>query len=293
VVGVEPDGAIIAFRDEANLAAFRDGVDQYTLGPRLNQETGLPYQSTAWDVLEVIDAEHMQVWGRSDRIGSRLAREIGADGEAIAVDRLYVVDIELWHRGTTALARQSLDEVRRLVQNAPAPGERVRDEFAGDMLCLAKVSVQGSKLSQLLELDIVAEVELPPVAVFDVSMANRVTARQFPSPPRPPEDGARVCVVDSGIVPQHPLLTNNVGHYESILTTTASGTDEHGHGTMVAAIAIFGDVRVGYEAGHFESEVMVFSARVLNERNGFDDEQLTVRQMERAIETFKAEQYRY
>jgi hypothetical protein len=202
------------------------------------------------------------------------------------------VDLELWYRGTAELTQQSLDEVRRLVRQAPLPDERVRDQFVGDMLCLAKVSVRGLKLSQLLDLDAVAEIELPPAAVFDVTTANRVTSRQFPPPPRPPEDGPKVCVVDSGIVPQHPLIANNVGHYDSILTATSSGADECGHGTMVAGIAVFGDVRAAYEAGQFESEVTVFSARVLNERNEFDDEQLIVRQMERAIEEFKADPYR-
>lgn len=292
VFGVEPDGAIIAFRDDANLAAFRDGVDQYTQGPRTNPDTGLPYQSTAWDVLEAIDVDQMRLWGRGDRVGRRLAAEVGSGGELADAQRLYVVDLELWHRGSMPLTRSSVEGVRRLVQNAPTPDERVRDEFVGDTLCLMKVSVRGAKLSQLLDLDAVAEVELPPAAVFDITMANRSTARQFPTPPRPPADGARVCVIDSGIVPQHPLLASNVGSYESVLTATASGVDECGHGTMVAGIAVFGDVRDGYEGGRFESEVKVFSARVLNERNEFDEEQLIVRQMERAIETFKVEPYR-
>jgi hypothetical protein len=292
VVAIEPDGAIIAFRDDANLSDFREGVEQYIRGPRTDPATGQPRLSTVWDVLEAIDADRMRLWGRGDRVGRRLSSEIGTAGELIDLQRLYVVDVELWHRGSSVLTQASVGEVRRLVQTTAAPDERVRDEFVGDTLCLMKVSVRGAKLGQLLELDAVAEVELPPVAVFDVTMANRTTSRQFPTPPRPPEDGARVCVIDSGIAPQHPLLASNVGSYESVLTANASGIDECGHGTMVAGIAVFGDVRRGYEQGRFESEVTVFSARVLNERNEFDEEQLIIRQMERAIETFKAEPYR-
>ena len=215
VVGIEPDGAIIAFRDDANLAAFQQGVDQYAQGPRINPETGQPYQSTVWDVLEVIDIDQMRLWSRHDRVGRRLAEVVGVEGQTIDLQKLYVVDLELWHRGSAHLTRASLDEVERLIKNDPTVEERIRDKFIGDSLCLAKVSIRGTKLSQLLNLDVVAEVELPPSVVFDVSMANRTTARQFSTPPRPPEDGARVCVVDSGIVPQHPLLANNVGSYES------------------------------------------------------------------------------
>jgi Subtilase family len=294
VVGIDPDGAIIAFRDETNLADFRAGVDQYVQGPstNINPKTEKPYQSTAWDVLEGIDVDHMRLWSRSDRVGRRLAEEVGVEGQTINPLRLYVVDLELWHRGSATLTRDSLDEVRSLLGNMPTLDERIRDEFIGESLCLAKLSVRGTKLSQLLDLDVVAEVELPPVAVFDTTMARQVTARQFPTPPRPPEDGPRVCVLDSGIAPMHPLLANNVGGYEAILTGTSSGVDENGHGTMVAAIAVFGDVRAGYRAGQFESDVTVFSARVLNHENRFDDEFLVITQMDRVLEMFKAAPYR-
>jgi hypothetical protein len=285
VVGIDPDGAIIGFRDDASLAALLRGVETFIDGP-VNQA-----RSTVWDILEGINADQMRLWSRRDRVGRRLAELVGADGQTIDPQRLYVVDLELWHRGSTPLTRTSLDDVRRLLGHMPTLDERIRDDFIGESLCLAKVSVRGTKLSQLLDLDVVAEVDLPPVAVFDTAMANRATARQYPTPPRPPEDGPRVCVLDSGIAPLHPLLVNNVGGYEAILTGTSSGVDENGHGTMVAAIAVFGDVRAGYQAGQFESDVTVFSARVLNERNEFDDTLLIVNQMDRAFEIFKADPY--
>ena len=293
VVGIDPDGAIIAFRDATNLEAFRAGVEQYAQGPSsdINPSTGRPFQSTAWDVLEGIDVDQMRLWSRSDRVGRRLAEIVGSEGQTIDPQRLFVVDLELWHRGSTTQIRASLDVVRRLLGNLPTLDERIRDEFIGDTLCLAKVSVRGAKLSQLLEIDVVAEVELPPVAVFDTLMAKTATARHYSTPPQPPEGGPRVCVLDSGIAPLHPLLASNVGGYEAIRTGTSSGVDENGHGTMVAGIAVFGDVRAGYQAGQFESEVTVFSARVLNHQNRFDDELLIVTQMDRAFETFKADPY--
>ena len=58
---------------------------------------------------------------------------------------------------------------------------------------------------------------------------------------------------------------------------------------MVAGIAVFGNIRGAYDRGSFESEVTVFSARVLNDQNNFDDENLIIKQMEQAIVTFKAE----
>src|SRR5262249_19214668 len=46
-----------------------------------------------------------------------------------------------------------------------------------------------------------------------------------------------------------------------------------------------------YQSGTFASPLLLFSARVLNDRNEFDDEKLIVSQMQAAIGLFKAEPY--
>ena len=135
-------------------------------------------------------------------------------------------------------------------------------------------------------MDVVAEADLPPRPDFDPIQATNFTARDCPVPPRPSADGPRVCIIDSGITSNHPLLANNVGHEEAILTQDPSPADSHGHGTMVAGLAVFGDVRACYEAGNFVSPITLFSARVLNDRNEFDEDKLIVNQMREAILTF-------
>jgi hypothetical protein len=291
IVSVEPDRAVIAFRDDINLSDFQNAVNIYKEGPRLNPKTGIPYATTTADFLEYIEPERMRLWSREDRIGDKLKEIIGEDGKNINPSDRYVVDIELWHPGGSQSARRALDEVRQLVQTAPENGERVLDEFSGQFIVLVKVAVNGNKLHALLELDIVAEANFPPKPHFDPIQAGRVTARDFPTPPRPPEDGPRVCIIDSGITANHPLLANNIGHEEAILTQTSSPADAHGHGTMVAGLAVFGDVRSCYESRQFASPVTLFSARVLNDRNEFDDEKLIINQMRTAIETFRQPPY--
>lgn len=286
VVGVEAGNVIIAFHDDVTLAELRKGIAVYGRGPRTNYTTGEPYKSTAWDALAFIEAHDLKCWGPSDRIGERLAEHVGAVGEAIDDRQLYVLDLELWHRGTREKARESLQDIRVLIGTSPAQDERIRDSFVGDSLCLVRVSCRGNKLRQLLALDIVAEVELPPVPVFDPRAARDATRADFPPLPRPPVDGPRVCVVDSGVTSSHPLLSNNVGHAEAILTPETSPDDAHGHGTMVSGIAVFGDVRACYSRGAFESTVTLYSARVLNAANRFDDEKLIVHQMRDAIRFF-------
>ena len=293
IVGVERDGAVIAFRHDTDLAAFRTALDEYTQGPRagINPQTGRPYASTRWDIFELIEAEQMRLWSRRDRVGIRLSDMAGLDGREIEPGGLYVLDVELWHRGTRDLARQALDELRSLIAHAPAAREGLTDDFVGESICLARVSLTGVKLDRLLDMDIVAEVDLPPVPLFDAHAARQTTRRDFPRPPRPRADGPSVCTLDSGIASNNPLIASNVGHAEAILTREASAADAHGHGTMVSGLAVFGDVRACFQAGQFSSDITLYSARVLNDENRFDDERLIIQQMRLAIEVFKAPPY--
>jgi len=229
----------------------------------------------------------MKLWSRHDRIGRNLRRDIGEAGEDGQAAR-YVVDIELWHRGTRDLALASVQEVEDLLGQAALTDQRILDRYVGDALCLLRVIVDGAVLSRLLDLAVVAEIEYPPQPDFDPITAAQVTPRDFPAPIPPDRSGPRVCVLDSGLATRHPLLVNNVGAAAAFMSTTTRPEDEHGHGTMVGGLAVYGNVRACYTNGSFSSPVTVFSARVLNQDNRFDDEQLIVNQMRRAITTFRS-----
>ena len=289
VVSIEPDRAVVAFRDDQDLSEFRKALNVYEAGPSqaVNPSTNQPYKTTKYDVFEYVEADQMRLWSAEDRVGPRLAEKIGRDRSTLDDGTTYVVELDLWHRGTTQFAEGARKEVEQAVAASRAHGERILDWYVGDFVCLVKARVRGSTLRKLLDLPIVAEIELPPVPVFDAIQAGRVDSKNFGKPPRPSLDGPRLCVVDSGIAAAHPLLGNNVGHEEAILTATTSPADQHGHGTRVGGVAVFGSVRACYAAGTFSSPVLLFSARVLNDRNEFDDEKLIVNQMRAAIRAFK------
>ncbi|HWW50504.1 MAG TPA: S8 family peptidase [Verrucomicrobiae bacterium] len=291
VVSIEPDQAVVVFQDDANLAEFRRALDQYMAGPRIISATGEQAKTTQWDVFEFIEADRMRSWSRADRIGARLAAEIGVNGERIDRVRIYTLDVELWHPGLAELARQKMAELQALVNQDRADRERFSDQFVGDLLAVARVGVSGAKLEQLLDASIVAETELPEQPVFDAVAASQVTPRDFPAPPAPPEDGPRVCILDSGIVSNHPLLAANVGGEEAVLTATNDPADTNGHGTHLGGLAVFGDIRACYSNGTFSSPVRLFSARVLNDQNRFDDDRLIHTQMEAAIDLFRRPPY--
>jgi hypothetical protein len=293
IVSVEPDRAVIAFRDDIDLEDFRNACKIYSQGPKegINPRTQKPFSSTSADFLEFIQPDQIRSWSRQDRIGNSLKEAIGDNGININHSNLYIVDLELWHPGGSEGAKRALDEVIQLIHSEQVEGERVLDTFLGQFIILVKVAIKGSKLDLLLELNVVAEIDFPPQPVFDPIEASRVTARDFIVPIHPPESGPRLCIIDSGITSNHPLLANSVGHEEAILTQASSPADTNGHGTMVAGLAVFGDVRSCYESGQFLSPITLFSARVLNDRNMFDDEKLIINQMHEAIETFRKPPY--
>jgi hypothetical protein len=293
IVSIEPDGAVIAFRGDVDLQEFKDAIEIYERGPRkgINPKTGKPYASTKMDFLEYIEPRGMRLWKKEDRIGPRLIELIGPSGDGIGMAERYVVEVELWHPGGVDRATSFLEEVKHLVDTHRRDGERVLDTFRGAFIILVKIAVLGDKLNRLLEMDVVAEVDLPPRPDFDPLQVSNFTARDCPTPPRPSADGPRVCIIDSGITSNHPLLANNVGYEEAILTQDPSPADTHGHGTMVAGLAVFGDVRACYEAGNFASPITLFSARVLNDRNEFDEDKLIVNQMREAILAFLVPPY--
>ena len=285
VVSIEPDHAIVVFRGDADLTEFREAMAGYKRGP-VRKSDGELAKSTKWDVFGFIEATQMRNWSRADRIGRRLAIEIGDLGERLVLDRLYVLNVEMWHPGLREGARQAVAELTEIVGTQRGTGERVSDFFVGEVLVLSRVFVTGETLLRLLDSTIVAELELPDQPVFDRVVAAQRTARDFPIPPVPAEDGPRVCILDSGIVSNHPLLASNVAAKSAVLTAGEVASDAHGHGTHVGGLAVFGDVRACYENGLFSSQIQLFSARVLNDENRFDDAKLILNQMREAIRIF-------
>lgn len=287
VVSIEPDKAIIAFKDDADLTRFRDAARAYQT-PQPSRTTGEIRRTTDQDVVEYIDLDGFAALTPADRLGPRWRAANGADPAAIDPEARYVVDVELWATGEAAASQRAIDEITALVSRQQ--GSEVLDTFPGRTICLVKLSVDGRTLSSLLEEAIVAEVDLPPEPSLISLTAERAIAQELPTATSPDEDGPRLCLIDSGIQSSHPLLAPHVGHEEAI-TAGGSATDVDGHGTRVAGVAIYGDVEECLHRRTFDSPIWIFSARVLNDQGQFDDRELLVKQIIRAVEVFTAPPY--
>lgn len=104
--------------------------------------------------------------------------------------------------------------------------------------------------------------------------------------PPPPEDASALAIIDSGITSSHPLLATAIGEATAIPDELGDGTDIFGHGTKVAGIALYDDVRKCAINGKFDPKLRIFSAKVVDNKGHFSDKKLIMSQMKDVISYF-------
>lgn len=120
-----------------------------------------------------------------------------------------------------------------------------------------------------------------------------ITANEVVPDPLP-EDAVGVLVIDSGVATHHPLLAPVVGDAQAfpeafLEKIGGSAADENGHGTAVATIAAYGDVAEAVRRKQFQPTAQIFSARVLDKNNHYDEDKLIESQLADAVEYFLRE----
>lgn len=272
VLSVEKDGVVVLFSPD-QLAEFQRRIAEY--GQAVGEGRKLP----SYNWLASITTT-MSLWGPEDRRGRKL-RQVD-----IAPLEHYSLDVELWHYGTRDECRDRMAQLREFVIQS---GGRFLDNYIGSSLSLARVNVSGTILNQLLQVGLVKIVDRPPSPDLIVGQLQLLKTRldDFRTPAAaPPDDAPHICIVDSGINRGHPMLGPAIGYTQSIPADAGDGLDQNGHGTMVAGIALYGDVKQCIDSLNFEPQLHLYSARVTNADNLFDDERLIVNQMQETIETF-------
>lgn len=267
VLSTEPDKATILFANDIQLQDFRQKVAAYAQIPPVGQKN----PSHNW--LGLI--ESMNHWGPTDRIGRKLGKI------AIMAEQVYTVDVELWYFDNKEACRQRCAELKQFIK---ATGQEYLDDHLGSSLCLARVRVNGAVLTQLLNIDAVATVDLPPQPELPIAEVLRLSIDDFDPIPPPPDNAPRICVIDSGLERGHPILGPAVGDTSAIPASLGSSLDYAGHGTMVGGLALYGDFTDGIKSRRFTPELYLFSVRVTNDQGKFDDRMLIVNQMREAIE---------
>lgn len=276
VLSVDENKMLVLFSSDTELSAFKRRLTEYRQGPSPRRKS----------------APHQQIFASIDRIGEvrpedRIGRLFRAEGITdpmkIDDDKVYVVDVELWDLGSQEANRETVAQIRRFIQQQ---GGRLTDYYVGDSLVLLRSRCSGKIVRDLLGVDYVAVVDLPPKTALSVSELLNVGLEDLPNVPPPPEDAPGIAVLDSGLTTAHPLIGPAVGEATAAPRSWRDAADGHGHGTMVAGVALYGNVEACIVSRSFAPQLTLYSARVLNDNCEFDDESLIISQMREAITYF-------
>ena len=274
VIAQNPGNVFVLFADNTELTRFKEMLAAYQGGVQGTAKSAP--NSNLFDTIE-----EAKTVGAADRIGDRLKGSGITALVNIKDGDPYVVDIELWDPGGDLTARQArAQSVAAFIEGLP--GTIFGTPFITSYgLIVLRARVLGAALKTLLDRPEVALVDLPPLPDLGDRDPPSLTIHELPALAPPAFDAPLIGIIDSGIN-AHPLLEGVV--VDSVGVPPALGTaDDRGHGTKVAGIAVFGDVRERIESGQFAAPARVISVRVTNANGGFDDTATIAEQMREAI----------
>jgi len=279
LLACEPNKAIVVFSSDNQLTEFKRRLENYSQiqdGPK-------------YEYLGAID--ELVPLEREDRIGRLL------ELKPVQLDEIASLDLELWHTGDRKEMRKYLDDIAEVLESLASDTAlmRMSDRYIGEYLCIARIKVTHEVLELLLEEKIVKEIDRPPQPAFETNADYNLPISDFPEVVAPPEDNCGILVIDSGVQRGHPLIAPVLGETEVFPDAKREfirgGSDDvNGHGTNVAGIAIYGNVENCIKQRSFDPTAWLFSARVTNEKNEYDEDLLVETQLDQAIRAF-VEQY--
>lgn len=241
---------IVQFRDRDAVQQFEQEIDHYR---NENPTTIALPQGGRRDFFDAL--QHARQVTREERQGHRLASEGIPDAAS------FYLDVDLWHPGDVQSAQALRQEVRNLCNSL---GGQWRDAVQTRSMILGKVSANRALCERLLELDLVARVDLPS-QLSDAYLG--IFRDPSPSDPgrMPDEDDGLACVIDSGVIAGHPMLSNWVLDERDFDSGEDTPADLNGHGTSIAGLVVYGDIADCIENDEWIPRVRICNAKVLQD----------------------------
>ena len=232
VLSTDDDNTLVLFASTGDLQDFRYRLNEYE-GPIPDGQINRRYAGFINRIGEI------ETVAPRDRIGVR-AREDGfVEAEDFQDDTQYVVDIELWEFGPPQARRTLAEEIVAWVEEQD--GE-LYDLYSGPSITIARVRVRGRTLRPMLAIPQVAFVDFPPQPDIVMEPPEDFALGELPPVAAGEEDLPIIGILDSG-VNDNPLLVGGLVAQEGFPENELGTADVHGHGTPVAGIARFGDLR--------------------------------------------------
>lgn len=277
VLAMDARKAIVVFPDQRTLDDLKRHLREYS-----GLEPGHIYAFlSSIDEISEIPPE--------EKIGRRLR------AAPLDEDEVVALDIELWHPGNRNECHRIVSE---LTEHLAHSGMAVTDSYVGESVCLVRARLNGVVLDEVLGseyLDYIREVDRRPTPTFEMLEVNRLGIEEIDIAEAIPTDAVGIVMVDSGIMQLHPLIGPALGDAQvfpdSLSQRIRGGPEDgdertHGHGTAVGGIAIYGDVGECIASRAFNPSARLFSARVTDDQNQYDENELIEHQLEEAITYF-------
>jgi len=265
IVSQEDKTIVLAFATDAALAAFEARLTTLAEGR----------QPTYRHVLFAVKG--FDRWTEEDRRGWALRQE-GWPGETP-----FALDVELWPVSNPGERDRSWGAFETWLRGQ---GIEKLDAVKQAHLLLYRLRVNRAQADLLLRHRDVRLVDLPARYGLEITVLQ-TDIQNLPPVPAPPGDAPGVVVLDSGLTTGHPLLAPAVGDAQSFIPGLGPD-DQHGHGTHVAGIALYGDVEEALRSGQFVPMLRLFSGRILD-ANNTNESKLIENQVESAVRYFHGE----
>lgn len=251
-VSQEDNQICVVFADEIGLAMFADHLQRLGLD---NAE--LTYKQ----ILQAIDG--IDNWTSEDRKSWAIKKNGLPESEQ------YLLDVELWpvevaHHPKRLSFCEAFE--RWLIQNNIIR----KDKINLDSLIMYRVLVNAAQADALLNHADVRLVDIPPESGIRYNQLNCDIENLPEGIPSPSPEAARVCVLDSGVATNHPLLAPAIAESVSFMGGEGGG-DLNGHGTAVAGIVLYGDLEACNKTNFWKPELLIFNGKILDDNAEFDE----------------------
>lgn len=243
IISPSPDkaGYWVAFTDEEDLRTFRNRIANYSSERR------------QYDMFNAIAA--FDLIPKEEKIGANLR------SYEFQPDQKIYVDVEIWRMPD----RQILEFIAGIEQVIQTKGCRVTDRLIKRNFCLLRAWANQELIDLLLDCNEVCFVDLPPKPYINYSYLNQ-ELETLTVINELTDLSAAIAVLDSGIVANHLLFQGAVANEYPDAKGVIS--DDTGHGSMVAGIALYGDIKKSIDNQQFTQNIWIVSAKIM-----FDDGQ--------------------
>lgn len=256
--------AIVAFAGDADMTSFVRRCLEYEQEPPPGQKA----------------ARHEGFFDKIDNLRRLTPRDVvDADLAAMVAscpsDELLRVDIECWCPDSPSESRRRHDET--------LDGLGVAGGFVIDASCryevglsLIRADLPAGMVWDLASIDRVRRIGLLPRPLLTRPEVINIGIDDLPVVTRPRHDAPIVAVIDSGVRASHPLLAPAVAEILPVGPYFPDGSDESGHGTMVASLALHGSIEahIHQRVKMLQPAGWLLGVRVLDRQGEFPEERV-------------------